>query len=760
MKQRICVTLTLGLLEISAIAVHGAENTAQGGARVHPSLPADFFPCGAMHMSTISHWQHYLPPVDEYAAYMDKDMARMKEVGFNSMAAHVDWYDIEPAPGEFNFDRLDRLMDLAEKHGLKMLLWPWPELQPEWVARQYPDAQWLSVTDFKPGPACWDHPEVRKLTDRFVRTVVDRYKGRPSVLAWDVGAEAGVWVSSATPVDRSAAADLYCYCPHTAARYRDWLKQKYGSLDKLNEVWATYYKDWSEIQPVRVGAFERAQIYWLDWRQFMLWNTAEFQRIKAEAARACDPNRPITCHLGGWGWAYVHHAADEYQIAEHFDFVGLSFFPFWLERSGPYDSSVGSMILDGIRSAGGGKPMWVEELQGGPSIFGLNYRSRFPTPSDIRLWNWQCVAHGATGIFYWNWRPETTGIEAAGFGLVNYDGSLTDRAREAGVVAKELNRHANRLLSSKPVAAQVAIWHDPRSFIQAFGEQDGGLYSSSVRGAYRAFFRANIPVDLVGPEQLMKAEPERYRAIYLPFAYIVSREEGRWLAQYVEQGGHLFAATWCAQKDERTFLYETVPGAGLHELFGYRELTFQPAGQAPATFVDGRGLITSLQAAAKLPVQRYTQRLDLLPGAEVVAEFDDKSPAMVATRHGKGRTLYAATPMCHGYDATSDGNLQKVLLDFASAASVEAPVRIQAQPDNNEVVARVLNGPAGRTVVIINHSWADKKVGVTIPNAAKATVSDLLEGKAVENATAESRIRVSLQIPARQVRVLAVKEEK
>jgi beta-galactosidase len=456
----------------------------------------------------------------------------------------------------------------------------------------------------------------------------------------------------------------------------------------------------------------------------------------------------------------VHNATDEYQIAKHFDFVGLSFFPFWLERGQAYDSSIGSMMLDGIRSASGGKPMWVEELQGGPSIFGLNYRSRFPTPFDIRLWNWQCIAHGTTGIFYWNWRPETTGIEAAGFGLVNYDGSLTDRARAAGEVARDLNRHAKRLLSSKPVAAQVAILHDPRSFIQAYGEQDGGLYSSSIRGAYRAFFRASIPLDLLGTEQLMKSEPGRYKAIYLPFAYLLSREEGQWLARYVEQGGYLFAGTWCAQKDERTFLYETVPGAGLADLFGCREQAFQPVGQASATLVDGRGLIRSLQAGAKLSAHRYTQQLELLPGAEVVAEFDDKSPAVVAARHGKGRTLYAGTLLCHGYDATGDGNLQKVLLDFASIAGVEAPIRIQAQPDSTEVEARVLQGPAGRTAVILNHSWVQKTVEVTLPGSETVLVSDLLSGATIDKGAAKEGIRLSLQIPGREVRVLAVDEKK
>ncbi len=96
---------------------------------------------------------------------------------------------------------------------------------------------------------------------------VDRYKDRPSVLGWDTGAEAGVWVSAiSNPVDQGPQTKLYCYCPYTVRRYRDWLRRKYGEIGKLNEVWAAHYDDWSQIEPVRVGIFERAESFWIDWR--------------------------------------------------------------------------------------------------------------------------------------------------------------------------------------------------------------------------------------------------------------------------------------------------------------------------------------------------------------------------------------------------------------------------------------------------------------------------------------------------------------
>lgn len=526
-----------------------------------------------MHMATISHWQHYLPPMTAWVEYMDRDLANMRKVGFNTLAAHVDWYDIEPAPGRFHFERLDKLVELAEKHGLRLLLWPWPELQPEWVPQVYADSQMIASDGYRPDQACWDHPAVRQLVARFVETVVRRYADRPSLLAWDVGAEAGNWVSTINnPIDQPRTNRLYCYCGHTAKRYREWLRKKYGTIEKLNETWAAYYADWDQILLVRTGIFERGQVFWVDWREFMLWNIADAQGLKADTARKADPRHPITCHLGGWGWGYVYSSTDESQIARHFDVVSLSFFPYWIQYGhGTYEPAFGAIHLDAVRSAGNGKPMWVEELQGGPSVNGLAYRSQFPRPQDVRLWVWQSIAHGASGIFYWNWRPETTGIEAGGFGLVNYDGSLTDRAKAAGEVCGQLQKHAALLRAARPAPAQVAILHFPRTQIHAFGDGDEGLYSRSIRGLYRAMWRACVPVDILVPEQFLDADLRRYKVVYLPFAYTLSRREGSKLRSYVEDGGTLYAETFCGFKDERTFLYETVPGAGLDEVLHCRQ---------------------------------------------------------------------------------------------------------------------------------------------------------------------------------------------
>lgn len=726
-----------------------------------PAVDESFFPYGAMHMATISHWQHYLPPLNEWAEYMDEDLANMERVHFNTLAVHVDWCDIETAPGRFEFTRLDKLMDLAEKHGLKVLLWPWPELQPEWVVQAYPDSEMIASDGYRPSMACWDHPAVRKLIARFVDRVVSRYKDRPSVLAWDLGAEAGNWVSSINnPIDQPRTNRLYCYCDHTAKRYREWLQRKYGTLAKLNETWAAYYDNWSQVKPIRTGIFERAQVFWVDWREFMLQNTAEFQGVKADAARRADPAHPITCHMGGWGWGSVYASTDEYQIGEHFDVVSLSLFPYWIQSStGWYEPSLAALYLDGVRSAGDGKPMWIEELQGGPSINGLTYRSPFPRPQDIRLWVWQSVAHGASGIIYWNWRPETTGIEAGGFGLVSYDGSLTDRAEAAGEVGDLLQKHAGLFQQSRPAPAEVAIVHSPRTSIHACGDGDEAMYVLSLRGMYRALWRGGLPVDILAPEQLLTGDLSRYKALYLPFSYTLSPDEGARLKAYVEDGGTLFAEMWCGFKDDRTFVYETVPGAGLADVFHCREIQVNPAGKAGMKIIGTHAAIPSLPVGAEIPAYRWQEQLVVLDGGQVLGKFADGTPAIIAGTCGKGKTFYVATPVGRLYDQSLNANLLGVFLDVARWAGVEPPVELRREPENAFVEARILDTADGRRVLIaLNHTEAKAVATLRLPNGDGVKITDLVSEAAVQPSIEGDKAKLVLDLAPSAVKVLLVEK--
>jgi beta-galactosidase len=55
------------------------------------------------------------------------------------------------------------------------------------------------------------------------------------------------------------------------------------------------------------------------------------------------------------------------------------------------------------------------------------------TPQDIRIWTWSALARGVKGIHYYAWYPMSSGYESGGFGMIQLDGGITERARMAGI---------------------------------------------------------------------------------------------------------------------------------------------------------------------------------------------------------------------------------------------------------------------------------------------------------------------------------------
>lgn len=83
--------------------------------------------------------------------------------------AKVAWKDLEPAYGKWNFERLDRFVDVAASNGVDVLL---PlGLTPRWAALR-PD----QPSHYGPGNA--SEPYDTDLWRNYVRTVGQRYKGR------------------------------------------------------------------------------------------------------------------------------------------------------------------------------------------------------------------------------------------------------------------------------------------------------------------------------------------------------------------------------------------------------------------------------------------------------------------------------------------------------------------------------------------------------------------------------------------------------
>lgn len=87
--------------------------------------------------------------------------------------AGVDWGKLEPAPGQWHFEKLDRLMALAEANQVEPLLTL--GVTPTWAAARPQEA-------FVYGPGGASEPRNLADWENYVRTVATRYKGRLTYL--------------------------------------------------------------------------------------------------------------------------------------------------------------------------------------------------------------------------------------------------------------------------------------------------------------------------------------------------------------------------------------------------------------------------------------------------------------------------------------------------------------------------------------------------------------------------------------------------
>jgi beta-galactosidase len=193
------------------------------------------------------------------------------------------------------------------------------------------------------------------------------------------------------------------------------------------------------------------------------------------------------------------------------------------------DSEWRGALLDFARSfgyAGGRGGFWIGELQAGFGTIALDV-SKAVTPADLRIWTWSALARGAKAIATYAYYPMSTGYESGGFGLVQLDGTLTERAKAAGAIARLVGSRSSLFLAARPVPAQVAVVYNPLSHFvggrqraAAYGGPQGevaGIERDSLLGVYRALFPSNVPIDFVHADHMQAAELAAYRLVVLPY---------------------------------------------------------------------------------------------------------------------------------------------------------------------------------------------------------------------------------------------------
>jgi beta-galactosidase len=615
-----------------------------------------------------------------------EDMKLMGECRVSLVSVGIfSWASVEPRPGQFEFGWFDRVMDNLSEAGVGASLATMTASPPPWLSSRYPEMlpETEAGTRLWPGSRqhyCPSSPVYRDHAGRLVEQVARRYAKHSALRIWHVGNEFGCHVRQ-------------CFCDVSAADFRRWLEQRYGTIEALNEAWSTTfwsqrYSEWEEIMPPRAAPTFLNPAQKLDFARFSDDALLRCYLLERDIIRK-HSDAPVTTNFIG----LVNKPVDFYRWAQEQDVVSYDSYP------DPFDprAHVGAALsYDLIRSARDGQPWMLMEQS--PSAVNWRERNAPKPPGTMRLWSWQAVAQGADAVMFFQWRQAAGGAEKFHSAMVPHGGTETRTHQEIRALGQELAGFAH--LEGTRIHADVALLHDWDNWRAVEGDARPGAIDlmETLRAHYDPLFDAHVTCDVVPPT----ADLARYKLVVVPNLYLMRPETAQALTSYVRGGGTLVVSFFTGIVDETERAYPGGYPAPLRELLGLRIDEFWPL-PAGATIV-----VNAEEGTYQGTVWSEWVQVE---GAQVMATFGEGAlagrPAVTRNAGGAGAAWYLAT--------RPEPKLMRAILDRARQEAGVLPV-LPDLPPQVQAVRRgdhlILLNHGDTEVAVAGHSLAAKDVKV------------------------------------------------
>jgi beta-galactosidase len=753
--RAICFLLLLMLVPLDA--------SAQQNRR--PVYEPDFFPFSVWYSGGKARAPMLSEVTPASREEWRRDLQQIRDLGFNTVRTWVEWKSVEPRPGEFNFENLRLLMELANEVGLRVFIQMYIDSAPDWVGQSFPHTHFVAQSGQEiPSQAapgyCTDNHEISDLVLRVYTETARVASQYPNLYGWDLWSEPSLvnWAH----IDYIQNAQ-FCFCHATMARFRVWLRQKYGSIDALNRAWHRNFEDWSTVEPPRFSTILSYTDY-IDWKTFIYERLAADLGARYDAIRAGGSNHVITSHAAISSILLSPHlgegATDDFLMAEQVDYYGVSIYPKHNRPETHWPWWRLMTILDFQRSANRMNRGWyIGEMQAGTGTIAL-LLSEPVTPADHRIWAWSSIAKGARGINVYAYYPMSSGYESGGYGLINLDGTMTERAVSTGRIAGIVNANRDLLVASTPVPAKVGILYNPLA--QMVGGQQRRqdwpeAHPNSLMGYYRVFAQNNIPVDFVHRNELERGDVSQYSLLIVPYPLMFTQAAADGLRRFVERGGHAVAEARLAWNDDRGFAAPIIPGAGLHEVFGVREKEAFMRQQIEMRPVAGGHVLDG--AASMLRGRLHVNTVTPLSDQAQVLATVDGEPVIVASRFGAGQTLFIGSYLGWANHPEPDAGNSAFIRQLATWAGVDKPVTTSLDGVGDApMVARLQQGTDGYVLFLINHDAQPRDVTVTVRLPDGAWAMTELVADRQRNATASGgELRFDTRVGGQDVEVWSLR---
>ena len=619
----------------------------------------------------------------------------MKEAGVNLVSLGIfSWSRLEPEAAKYDFDWLDRIMDMLHQGGIAVDLATATASPPPWLSHKHPEmlpvlADGVRLWHGGRQHYCPSSPVYRFAAEHLVSALADRYAMHPALAMWHVGNEYGCHVPA-------------CYCDVSAEAFRAWLRERYGSIEDLNRAWGTdfwsqRYSEWDEVIPPRRTPTWPNPSQQLDFMRFSSHELLACYELERRVLTEKSPGMPVTTNF-----MRFFKPLDYWKWAEREDIVSDDVYQ---DPSDPEAGMRAAMAGDLMRSLGRGRP-WVLMEQTSNRV---NWRdvNVAKLPGQMRLWSYQAVARGADGVMFFQWRQSRAGAEKFHSAMVPH-GPV-----ESSPTWNEVKQLGQELRGLDPVCgsrvrSEVAIALDWESWwaLELPSKPSTRVSQlAQLEDYYRPLFGANVVPDFVRPEHDLTG----YKLVLVPNLYLVGDEGAANLNEFVKAGGTLVMSFFSGIVDP----FEHIRLGGYPEPFR-RTLGLSVLDWLP--LADGEEVKLDFSDGTQGRADLWSELIEP-HGAEVVARFAgtrlEGRPAVTRHAVGSGLAVYIGTRL----DQLA---MARVIRSACGDAGVEP---VMEAPAGVEVVRR--HQARSSILFLLNH----REVAVDVPITQAGT--NLVDGTQV-----------------------------
>jgi beta-galactosidase len=702
-----------------------------------------------------------------------KDLTSIKDLGFNTVRTWVEWSTCEPEKGKYNFENLKLLLRLADEVGLKVFIQMYVDSAPDWVGKTYSEYLYETQSGVKVYPqsapgACVDNHEVSKTVYNFFTETAKVASAYPSFFGWDLWSEPHIinWAH----LDYVPNVQ-YCFCEGTQNSFREWLLKKYGNLEEINKAWHRNFQELTDIEPPRFSTI-LSYVDFLDWKSFIYEKLAEDMENRYKAIRQGDNSHLITAHAVGASIYQSPHvgngASDDFLMAKPLDYYGVSLYPKHNHPDRHWSTTTFRTTVDFTRSANRQNKGWyVGELQAGFGTISLLISDPV-TYADQKMWALSAIAKGAKGINVYSFYPMSSGYEAGGYGLIELDGTLTDRATKLGRLAKMIDTNQDIFLKAQPIKSEVGILYNPlNQMVGGMQRRDyGGAFSRSLIGYYQIFANNNIPADFIHRTDIENNDLDQYKVLILPYSLMFTHEMAENIKQFVKNGGKVVAEARTAWIDNRGYSSSIYPGMGLHEVFGVREKHIRMSENKFDMVVthNENTLCENIEQGETLKGSLHLETFSILNGSktEILAESSEGDPVIVSNQYGKGKTLILGSYLGQATYSEDNGLNESFILNILDWANIERPYKTNLDGrKSNQVEIALQSFDDSFLLYIISHSENDESFEIELKTEANTNykIEDLFEyNKSFQLKSQESFLKMNLNVYKKDVRILKIEK--